>query len=517
MMPIAKRIVIALSCGTVDRFRMQSLPESENAALVWGPAALERRRQQTRELLSSVASIREGWMKRNCYYYSKVRQLLSFLVEPEKKVLSIRCGVGQQLADVKAAAGVGMEISPEMSELARLRHPEFQFEVGFPDAPAFSTVLERHGTFDYILFNGIDDTVDVQAALANLRKAADRHSRIIVLSYNHLWEPLYRLAEKLRLKVPTVDQNWLSHDDIVNFLDLTGYEWLKTYRAVLFPKYIPGLSEFLNGFCARFPGLNALCMLQVHVARLRPEPVDPKTLRVSVVIPCKDEQGNIEAAVVRMPKLGAHTEILFCDDRSSDGTADEVRRMQSARASQDIQLVPGPGICKSRNVWTGFEHATGDVLMILDADLTTMPEELPYFLELLSSGRAEFVNGSRLVYPMPRAAMKPANMLGNKFFGMAFSYLLGQRVKDTLCGTKVLWRHDWERMKPLLGSWGTSDRWGDYELLFGAAKLNLRIRDLPVHYQERLYGSTKMTKVFQNGLVMLRMCFFGFLKLKLGY
>jgi hypothetical protein len=509
--------VIALSSGTVERFQMESLPEPENAQLIWGPAALEGRRQQTRELLSSVAPVRERWMERNRYYYRKVRKLLSFLVEPHKKVLSIRCGLGHQLADVNAATGVGVEISEDMSELARLRHPEFQFEVGFPDAPAFRAVLEQYGTFDYILFNGIDDTVDVQAALMNLRKAADRHTRIIVLSYNHLWEPLYRLAEKLGLKVPTVDQNWLSHHDIVNFLELTGYEWLKTYRTILFPKYLPGLSELLNGFCAHLPGLNALCMLQVHVARRRPEPVDPNTLKVSVVIPCKDEQGNIEAAVVRIPKLGAQTEILFCDDQSTDGTADEVRRMQAAHPSRAIRLVPGPGICKSRNVWTGFEHATGDVLMILDADLTTMPEELPHFLELLASGRAEFANGSRLIYPMPTGAMKPANMVGNKLFSIAFSYLLGQRVKDTLCGTKVLWRSDWLRIKPFVDTWGTMDRWGDYDLLFGAAKLNLRILDLPVHYQERLYGSTKMTKVFQNGLIMLRMCFFGFIKLKLGY
>ncbi len=194
-----------------------------------------------------------------------------------------------------------------------------------------------------------------------------------------------------------------------------------------------------------------------------------------------------------------------------------MRRLAALYPEKTIRLVSGPGICKSKNVWTGFEAATGDVLMILDADLTTMPEELPMFLSLLAGGGAEFVNGSRLIYPMPTSAMKGANMVGNKFFSVAFSYLLGQRVKDTLCGTKVIWRSDWERIKSYVGSWGTIDRWGDYDLLFGASKLNLRIVDLPVHYQERVYGTTKMTRVFRNGLVMLRMCFHGFVKLKLGY
>jgi glycosyltransferase involved in cell wall biosynthesis len=258
-------------------------------------------------------------------------------------------------------------------------------------------------------------------------------------------------------------------------------------------------------------------MTEVHVARLIPRPVEPGELTVSVVVPCKNERDNIADAVRRIPQLGKKTEIIFCDDQSTDGTAEEVRRMQETHREKDIRLENGPGVSKARNVWTGFEAATGDILVILDADLTTMPEELPYFIEAIASGSAEFINGSRLVYPVPQGAMKGANMLGNKFFSIVFSYLLSQRVKDTLCGTKVLWRGDWERMKPLLGSWGVEDRWGDYELLFGASKLNLRIVDLPVHYQERIYGTTKMTRVFQNGLIMLKMCWYGFLRLKLGY
>ena len=492
-------------------------PSQATDSPVWGPAALDVQRERTRRQLAEVAPIRERWMQANRYYYRVVSRLLRFLSEPAKRVLSVRCGPGHQLAELAPSAGTGVEICEEMTAVAKARHPEFKFVTGFPDTADFSGHFAPGEKFDYLILNGVDETADLQAALRHLHPLADRHSRLIIPTYNHLWEPLYVLAEKLGLKVPSVEQNWLSDGDIVNFLNLTGYEWLKTHRIVLFPKYIPLLSEFLNNFCARLPGLNALCMLEVHVARRMPEPMDAGKLKVSVIIPCKDEKGNIESAVNRMPKLGGHTEIIFCDDHSADGTADEVRRMQALHPDRDIRLVTGPGICKSKNVWTGFEAATGDVLMILDADLTTMPEELPYFLELLASGRAEFVNGSRLIYPMPTGAMKGANMIGNKFFSLAFSYLLEQRVKDTLCGTKVLWRSDWERIKPLVGTWGTMDRWGDYDLLFGAAKLNLRILDLPVHYQERIYGTTKMTKVFRNGLIMLQKCFYGFLKLKLGH
>ena len=493
------------------------LNERETHTQPWGAAALEQRRERTRNHLAKIAPRRETWINRNTYYYELLSRLLCFLVEPQKKVLSVRCGTGNLLAVVRPCAGKGVDICPEIVTIAQQRNPNFEFAVAFPDKEEFRQVFEADENFDYILFNDIGDTVDVLEALRNLRPLCQRHTRLLITTYNHLWEPLVSFAEWVGMKVPRTEQNWLSIADVRNLLRLAGFEALETHRIVLLPKYIPLLSGFLNRFCARLPFLSKLCMTQVVVARMLPPPVSPEELSVSVVIPCKNEKGNVEEAVRRIPELAGRTEIIFCDDQSTDGTAEEVLRVQAAYPDKNIRLEYGPGVCKSRNVWTGFNAATGDILMILDADLTTIPEELPYFIDVIASGQAEFVNGSRLVYPVPKGAMNGANMLGNKFFSVAFTYLLGQRVKDTLCGTKVLWRNDWERIKPIVGTWGTEDRWGDYELLFGAAKLNLKILDLPVHYQERIYGSTKMTKVFRNGLVMLKMCWHGFLKLKLGY
>ncbi len=493
------------------------LNEPETKKGTWGPAALEQRRERSRNHLARIALRREGWIDRNKYYYELLNRLLRFLVEPQKRVLSVRCGTGNLLTVVQLAEGKGIDICPEIVEIAQQRNPSLEFAVAFPDKEEFRTVFKPEEKFDYILFNDIGDTVDVLQALRNLKPLCRRHTRILVITYNHLWEPLVTFAEWIGMKVPRTEQNWLSTLDIANLLKLAGFEALETHRLVILPKYVPLVSAFLNRFCARLPLLKRLCMTQVVIGRLLPPPVPKEELSVSVIVPCKNERGNVEDAVQRMPQLGRQTEIIFCDDQSTDGTAEEVLRVQSLYSDKDIRLERGPGVAKSRNVWTGFGAATGDILMILDADLTTIPEELPYFVDVIASGQAEFVNGSRLVYPVPKGAMTTANMLGNKFFSIAFTYLLGQPVKDTLCGTKALWRSDWERIKPMLGSWGVEDRWGDYELLFGAAKLNLKILDLPVHYQERIYGSTKMTRVFRNGLIMLKMCWHGFLKLKLGY
>src|SRR6059058_1810382 len=493
------------------------LKRHETNSQRWGPAALEQRRKRTRDHLAKIAARRETWINRNRYYYQLLNRLLRFLVEPQKKVLSVRCDIGNLLAVVGPSKGKGIDICAEMVEIARQRNPSCEFAVAFPDKAEFRSLFEPAEKFDYILFNNVGDTVDVLQALRNLRPLCLRHTRLLVETYNHLWEPLVTSAEWAGMKVPRMEQNWLSTADIQNLMKLAGFEALETHRIVILPKYVPLLSAFLNRFCARLPLLKRLCMTQVVLGRLLPASVPKEELSVSVILPCKDEKGNVEDAARRIPQLGRQTEIIFCDDQSTDGTAEEVLRVQLLYPEKEIRLERGPGVCKSRNVWTGFNAATGDILMILDADLTTIPEELPFFIDVIVSGQAEFVNGSRLVYPVPKGAMTGANMLGNKFFSVAFTYLLGQRVKDTLCGTKVLWRGDWERIKPMLGSWGIKDRWGEYELLFGAAKLNLKILDLPVHYQERIYGSTKMTRVLRNGLVMLKMCWHGFLKLKLGY
>jgi glycosyltransferase involved in cell wall biosynthesis len=250
------------------------------------------------------------------------------------------------------------------------------------------------------------------------------------------------------------------------------------------------------------------------VACPTPKPLREEEVSVSVVVPCRNEAANVQHAVERIPMMGKHTEILVCDDKSTDGTVAEVRRMQGLYPEKDIRLIESPGICKAKNVWNGFRVARGDVLMILDADLAVMPEELPTFFHALVQGHGSFINGSRLVYPMQGQAMKLANIVGNKFFGLVFTFLLDQRIKDTLCGTKVLWRKDWVRLERSLGQWGIEDLWGDYELLFGASKLHLAIVEVPVHYQERIHGMSKMTKVISNGLRMLRICWHAWLRLE---
>ncbi len=465
-----------------------------------GPGALNEVRAARRELQAAIAARRDEWIRRNRYFYIRLERVLQFIVEPGKRVLEVRCQTGHLLAAVKPAYGVGVEISEAMVECARRLHPGLHFVTSDPED------LELNETFDYILFSHIFDTVDILRAFERIRRHCTPETRIVVINFNHLWEPILEFASKTGLRAKFVEPNWVSENDIRGFLKLAGFRPVRKHRLLLFPKWIPLFSAAMNGVLARLPGLRRLCMMQVMVARPISEGPREEDVSVSVVVPCRNEAGNIQHAVERIPAMGKHTEILFCDDQSTDGTAREIERMQASRPDKRIRLIQGPGRGKAENVWTGFRAARGDVLMILDADLTVMPEELPMFFRALVSSRGDFINGTRLVYPVQERAMKFANMIGNKLFGLLFSFLLDQRIKDTLCGTKVLWRKDWLRMETNLGTWGITDLWGDYELLFGASKLNLEIVEVPVHYQERTHGVTKMTRVLSNGLRMLGIC-----------
>jgi SAM-dependent methyltransferase len=476
------------------------VPSTAVEKSTWGLEALESTRRARRELQDRIAQKRDRWIVRNRYYYGRIKRLLRFIVEPQKRVLEVRCQTGGLLAATEPSFGVGVEISQELVEVARKDHPDLDFICSDPE----DLVLGEK--FDYVIFGHIFDTVDILSALNRIRDHCTQDTRLLIVNYNQLWEPVLEVASSLGLRSPYVEPNWVSSEDVNRFLVLSGFRPLRTHRILLFPKYIPVVSFFLNEFLAKLPGLRQLCMVQVTVARLKPKEHEENKTSVSVIVPCRNEQGNIRAAVERIPDMGRHTEIIFCDDKSTDGTADEVRRVQKLYPDRDIRLLEGPGICKAENVWTGFRGAKGDVLMILDADLTVMPEELPLFFQALVGNIGEFINGSRLVYPVPKTAMKFFNRAGNRVFGVVFSYLLSQRFKDTLCGTKVLWRKDWLRIENGLGGWGIRDLWGDYELIFGASKLHLEIVEMPVHYQERMYGVTKMTRVFWNGVRMLRIC-----------
>ena len=448
------------------------------------------------------------WLTKNWYYHRSLKTFYRRFVEPDARVLQVDCRNGYLLDTVKAAHGVGLDEHEPYIKEARETYPQYQFHV--------SSIFEFKSdeTFDYIILSSVMmEMYDIQHLFDTLRKFCTPRTRIVIDSYSALWEPVLWLTQKLRLRRATEFRHWVSQDDIVNLLHLSDYEVVVSGRFMLLPIFIPLLSTLFNRLIAHIPGINRLCLNQYIVARLVAAPEKSDSYSVSVIVPCKNEQGNIRNAIVRTPHMGKSTEIIFVEGGSTDGTYDEIQRVMQEFPDKNISCYKQEGTHKIGAVHTGFKHASGDVLMILDGDLTVPPEELPKFLQALADRKGELINGSRLVYGMEPGAMRFVALIANWIFSNLVSFVLRQDVKDTLCGTKVLLRDDYKRIRHRATIFGQIDPFGDFELLFGASKLNLVIRDLPVHYKSRQYGKSQISHVM-GGLMLGYMVMHGFWHLR---
>lgn len=472
------------------------------------------RKAVVRDHADHYAATRAQWVKKGGYFHAADLAYLRFLIPPGKRVLDVGCGVGDLLAALEPSEGVGIDLSQAMVDVASRRLPDLRFIAGDVEDPATLAPL-RGQTFDFIV---LSDTIgaleDCQSTLEGLAELCDRDTRLVIAYHSQAWGPLLRLMERLELKMPQVVQNELDPGDINDLLDLAGFDVVKQERRMLLPARLGGLGPFINASLGVLPGVSALCLRNYTVGRaLRPAAQQP--LSVSVIIPCRNEAGNIEAAIRRLPRFGRELEVIFVEGHSRDGTWEEILRVAAAHGDQlPIRFARQDGVGKGDAVRKGFDMATGEVLMILDADLTVPPEDLPKFYDALVSGRGNFINGSRLVYPMEDQAMRFLNHLANRAFARIFSWLLNQRISDTLCGTKVLLKSHYDRIVAGRAYFGEFDPFGDFDLIFGASRANLRIVDIPVRYDARTYGETQISR-FRHGLLLLRMVVFAFRKLKL--
>jgi len=458
---------------------------------------------------TSAESSCDIWRRKNAYYYKWLEKLYQYNVRPHSRVLHVGCESGDLLAAVKPSYGVGIDTDPEAIARARQRFAHLQFHLQDPQD------IQLSETFDYILIcNSIGVWQDIQQVFERLRPLTHPGTRIIITYYSYLWESLLRLGSAIGMRRPNSYQNWLPPEDIANLLYLSDFDLIRGDSFMLMPKYIPLISSLFNRILSLVPGFRALNLMNLIIARPRPQAQDPRQLSVSVIVPCRNERGNIADAVARIPSMGRFTEIIFVDGNSTDGTAAEIENQIRLHPDKLIKLIhQGQGRGKGDAVRKGFAAASGDVLVIQDADLTAPPEDLPKFFHALAEGKGEFINGSRLVYPMEKQAMRFLNLLANKFFGLLFSWLLNQRFRDTLCGTKMISRANYDILAANRAFFGDFDPFGDFDLIFGSVKQNLKVVEVPVTYRARTYGTTNIDR-FRHGWLLLKMSWFAFTKFK---
>ena len=429
-----------------------------------------------------------------------LRSTLVRIIPPDASVLDVGCGTGEILAALPNQERVGIAQLPEVAEEARRRFPDLVIEDGDVDA------LASGRQFDAVICNRLCHSVsDVRDLLAKLRARVNDHGRIYLVTYNYLWEVPTKIAEVAGFKLPSPTSNWLSHSDFENLFAIVGLESVRFEDRMILPADVPGLASLLNRYLGKLPVCQRLSMYRIYALRRREVLSEPRQVSVSVIVPTRNEAGNVQAAIARMPLLGARTELIFVEGGSTDGTWETITSaVKDYRGPLALSAYQQQGQGKADAVRLGFSKATGDILMILDADLTVPPEELPIFYDVIARGLGDYAQGTRLVYPMDPGAMRFLNKLGNIAFSQLFTYLLGQPIKDTLCGTKVLWRRDYDRIVAGRDHFGDFDPFGDFDLIFGAARLNLKIVEIPVRYRERVYGETNISR-WKHGWLLLKM------------
>jgi len=504
------------------------------------PASLEEYLQSWAAFFDHYAATVEHWQHRNAGYHQALASLARFYVPPGSSVLEVGSGTGSLLAATRPRRGVGIDISGEMVRLARRRYPDLEFHQMAAES------LDLNGEkFDYILLSDLTGFLfDIRLVFERLRSACHAGTRLVMHWYSRLWQPVLAAAEKLGLKYPQPLLNWTTVEDVVNLLHLTDFEVIQARKQILIPKRVPVVSSLANRYLAHLPLVRHLCLTNWLVAR--PLFIDdcrltiddcrnrrvvrgpssvaatddgPRTTdkaqstignrestipSVSVICACRNEAGNIQQIVDRLPSMGSSTELIFVEGHSQDDTLAVCRHLAASRPDKNITVLVQEGRGKGDAVRLGFSKAKGDILMILDADASVAPEDLVYFYQALATGKGEFINGCRLVYTMDPRAMRFLNLLGNRFFALLLSALMGQPIKDSLCGTKVLPRSRYEELARGRDYFGALDPFGDFDLLFGAAKLHLKIVEMPIRYRQRTYGNTNISR-FADGWLLLRM------------
>jgi SAM-dependent methyltransferase len=469
-------------------------------------------KKNIKDHFDSLAESRNYWINKNSYFYQDDEKYMRFLIPEGKSVLDLGCGTGKLLNSLKPSYGVGVDFSQNIINVAKNSFTDLDFIRGDIEDPKLISSIT--GPFDFIV---LSDTLgyleDIEVLLNMLHDLCSTDTRIIIAYHSWRWEPVLKIGEKLKFKMPSVDTNYLSTDDTINFLNLADFELVKREWRQLIPHHVFGIGTIINNFFGSLPVIRRMALRNYVVARPIRD-IKVKSLSTTVLIPCRNEKGNIENAIKRIPQFCDDMEVIYVEGNSQDGTLEEIHKVIKKYPKKDIKVFVQDGTGKGDAVRKGFDNARGEVLMILDADLTVPPEDLPKFYKAIVDGKGEYINGTRLIYPMDDRAMRFLNFWANRTFSVLFTWLLNQRLTDTLCGTKVLTKKNYDRIVDNRSYFGEFDPFGDFDLIFGASKLNLKTIEVPIRYADRKYGETQISR-FRHGVLLLKMVLFAYKKLKI--
>ncbi len=365
-----------------------------------------------------------------------------------------------------------------------------------------------------IILDPFNDIYDIVDFLIIIKKKFPNNCKILFYNFNYLWTPIFKISNFIKIIRIRKKTKYFTDQNIESFLKSSGWEKIKNVNNFIFPFRIPFLSYIVENVFIKLPFLNKLSFCSMYSAQK--SNISHPDKKVTILVPCKNEEGNISPLVKRIPNFAKSIQLIFINDKSTDKTKEKVNNeiLLNSRKNLIIEMVTSKGNGKGAAVREGMKIAKGEICMVLDADMTVLPEDLPQFYNAIINGYGNFINGTRLVYSLEDQSMRLFNILGNLLFARLFTFILDQKITDTLCGTKVFWKKDWLKFEEMRNKLGDIDVWGEYNLLFGASYYSIKIIDLPIRYYERLEGITKMKKRLMNAMYMLLVCYKALLKIK---
>ncbi len=477
---------------------------------------ISKRKNLIKTHFDKLSKYRDLWIAKSKGFYSEDFRAMQEFIPPNSRILEIGCGNGQLIAALKPSYGFGIDISKGMIEGAKNKYNSINFlEADIEDPNCLKNINE---VFDFII---ISDTIgyfdDIEKTLSSLHKLCNSDTRVIIAYYSPFWEPILNIAAFFKFKMPELPKALLSETDISSFLKSANYDTVKKQKKIIFPFRFIGLGRIINRYISCLPIFSFFSIRQYVIARSLEGIKKDLPTSASVIIPCRNEKGNIRNALERLPMFTKDIEIIFVEGHSIDETWNEVQEVikdkKYIKKGFQLKALQQKGVGKADAVFEAFSVASKDVLIILDGDLTVAPEDITKFWKKISSGEAEYINGSRLIYPMENEAMRFLNYIANKFFSILFTWLLGQRYTDTLCGTKVIRKKHYEQACIRNKEFGDFDPFGDFFIIFGASRLNLKMLEVPIRYKAREYGETQISR-FSHGFLLIKMVIFAFFKLK---
>jgi GT2 family glycosyltransferase/predicted small secreted protein len=442
-------------------------------------------KEEIKNHFNTISADYDYWKSRNYYYYSLIKEFFKKNIPAGSSVVEFGCATGDILAACNPKRGLGLDVSSNIIEVAKTKYPCYEFKV--VDVEKFSTTEK----FDYVIMSDLlDHLSDIAAAIENANNLLSAEGKLVITTINPLWNPVFGLLERLRLKMPEGPHCFIPNSFIKFFCQLKGFKNISIGATVFIPKKIPFFSDSLNKIIPAMPLINRLCWVQTLIAQKGE--VSKKELSYSIIIPTYNEEKNIEDCIKRIPKLEKDYEILVVDDGSRDNTPRILEKIQKINPNlRSIRLSSNNG--KAYAVEEGIRHAQKDIIVILDADMSVAPEDLTLFIEPIERGLADFVNGTRLIYNMEKKAMDQMRRIANFLLAILFSLLLKIRITDALCGTKAFLKKDFREINI------SGERWGDLVLLWTAQNKGLRIVEVPIRYYARRSGNSKM-HFFYDGI-----------------